>query len=104
MCSGCSGTDQREIPILDEHTFGDWNIFKEPTVESEGEEKRVCGVCGKDEVRLIEKLAPPEGSETPEIPEAKPKDLWWIALIVVGIGAVIILSFVLINKSKKAKQ
>lgn len=104
MCSGCSGTDQREIPILDEHTFGDWNIFKEPTVESEGEEKRVCGVCGKNEVRLIEKLAPPEGSETPEIPEAKPKDLWWIALIVVGIGTVIILSFVLINKSKKAKQ
>ena len=40
------------------HTFGSWQIVTEPTVDSEGLEKRVCSKCGAEETRAISKLEP----------------------------------------------
>mgnify|MGYP000487191406 CR=1 FL=1 len=40
------------------HTFGSWQIVTEPTVDSEGLEKRVCPKCGAEETRAISKLEP----------------------------------------------
>ena len=40
------------------HTFGSWQIVTEPTIDSEGLEKRVCSKCGAEETRAISKLEP----------------------------------------------
>ena len=40
------------------HTFGSWQIVTEPTVDSEGLEKRVCSKCGAEETHAISKLEP----------------------------------------------
>ena len=40
------------------HTFGSWQIVTEPTVDSEGLEKRVCSKCGAEETRTLSKLEP----------------------------------------------
>ena len=40
------------------HTFDSWQIVTEPTVDSEGLEKRVCSKCGAEETRAISKLEP----------------------------------------------
>lgn len=40
------------------HTFGSWQTVTEPTVDSEGLEKRVCSKCGAEETRAISKLEP----------------------------------------------
>ena len=44
------------------HRFGEWTVTKPATVEAEGEETRICVVCGEKEIRGIPKLMP----ETPE--------------------------------------
>ncbi len=38
------------------HLFGDWEVTKEATVVSTGEETRTCPDCGKTQTREIEKL------------------------------------------------
>ncbi len=48
-----------------EHTFGKWTIIKEATENEEGEERRECEVCGKDETRTIDKLLP----DVPDVPD-----------------------------------
>lgn len=35
------------------HTFGEWAVDKEATCKEEGVEKRVCTICGLDEIRAI---------------------------------------------------
>ena len=36
----CSATKTEEIPKLTEHTYGDWQIIKDATVDAEGSRKR----------------------------------------------------------------
>ena len=47
-------TDCGEIIQSDEHKFSEWKITKEATSNENGEEKRVCAVCGKTEARQTE--------------------------------------------------
>lgn len=45
------------IPIdPDNHQFGTWTQTKAPTVTSEGEETRTCGLCGEKETRTVAKI------------------------------------------------
>lgn len=46
------------------HAFGEWFVSKEPTVESVGEESRICNNCNEYEVREIPKVEAP--TEKPE--------------------------------------
>ena len=78
-CS-CGETQTREVPATGVHTFGDWTVTKEPTTEAEGEETRTCSQCGLKETRPVEKL--------PAEPVEEKKNLWWISLIVVGVGGI----------------
>lgn len=48
-----------------EHIFGEWTVIKEATENEEGEERRECEVCGKDETRTIDKLLP----DVPDVPD-----------------------------------
>lgn len=89
------------------HTFGDWTVTQEPTESEEGEQERICTVCGCTETEAIPvaeaKANPsPAPAATPE-PTAKPAaepaepastgSAWWILLpvglagVAVGIGA-----------------
>ena len=89
------------------HTFGDWTVTQEPTESEEGEQERVCTVCGCTETEAIPvaeaKASPsPAPAATPEPtaePAAEPTEpastgsAWWILLpvglagVAVGIGA-----------------
>lgn len=40
------------------HKWGGWTLTREATVEAEGEESRVCSVCGKTENRAVSRLNP----------------------------------------------
>ena len=44
------------------HSFGDWKVSIPATTTSQGEEKRVCTVCGEAETRKTDKLT---GNENP---------------------------------------
>ena len=85
------------------HTFGDWTVTQEPTESEEGEQERVCTVCGCTETEAIpvaEAKANPSPAlgATPE-PTAEPTEpastgsVWRILLpvglagVAVGIGA-----------------
>ena len=89
------------------HTFGDWIVTQEPTESEEGEQERVCTVCGCTETEAIPvaeaKASPsPAPAATPEPtaePAAEPTEpastgsAWRILLpvglagVTVGIGA-----------------
>ena len=89
------------------HTFGDWTVTQEPTESEEGEQERVCAVCGCTETEAIPvaeaKANPsPALAATPEPtaePAAEPTEpastgsAWRILLpvglagVAVGIGA-----------------
>ena len=89
------------------HTFGDWTVTQEPTESEEGEQERVCAVCGCTETEAIpvaEAKANPSSAPaaTPEPtaePAAEPTEpastnsVWRILLpvglagVAVGIGA-----------------
>ena len=62
---------QTELPA-NGHSFGDWTVSKEATVEAEGEEKRVCSGCGEEETRTIDKLEPQPTETKPA--ETKPAE------------------------------
>lgn len=58
------------------HTFGDWTVTQEPTESEEGEQERVCTVCGCTETEAIpvaevEASPSPAPAATPE-PTAEP--------------------------------
>ena len=44
-----------EEPVC-EHVWGAWETVKEATCEEDGEEKRVCTLCGEVETRVVEAL------------------------------------------------
>ncbi len=55
VCLGCGATLSigEEIEATGEHTYGDWTVVTAATTTSEGEEQRVCSVCGDVETRTI---------------------------------------------------
>ena len=89
------------------HTFGDWTVTQEPTESEEGEQERVCTVCGCTETEAIPVAeveaspspAPAATSEPTAKPAAEPTEpastgsVWRILLpvglagVAVGIGA-----------------
>ena len=44
-CLVCEYKEETAAPLA-EHSFGDWSIYKEPTLEEEGIERNYCTVCG----------------------------------------------------------
>lgn len=55
------------------HTFGDWTISKQATINSEGEKTRICSSCDYQETQKISKLQTtplPTTTTTPNVPKA----------------------------------
>ena len=61
-CS-CGETITEEIP-LKEHKYGEWQVVDVATSEKEGQEKRICSVCKKEETRKTSKLKPNNTANT----------------------------------------
>ncbi|MGN1193932.1 MAG: InlB B-repeat-containing protein, partial [Acutalibacteraceae bacterium] len=58
-CKGCSAVLSKGevIPATGTHSFGEWEQSKAPTCTAEGEEIRICTVCGIIENRTLDRLA-----------------------------------------------
>lgn len=52
-CPVCGETVKETIPADKPHTWGDWAVTRQPTYEVQGEEKRVCEICGAEETRPL---------------------------------------------------
>ena len=57
-CTVCEYEKEETIPVI-EHTFGIWEITKDPTETESGQMQRLCEVCGKTETEEIQPV--PEG-------------------------------------------
>lgn len=60
-CTDCGKkvSSGKKISATGKHSFGDWVVTKEATMEETGTKKRTCGVCGKEEKAQIPKLETP---------------------------------------------
>lgn len=96
------------------HTFGDWTVTQEPTESEEGEQERVCTVCGCTETEAIpvaevEASPSPAPTATPEPtaePAAEPTEpastsSVWRILLPVGVAAGIGAGIAFRRKKKK---
>lgn len=50
---GESQGQQASVEECKKHTWGDWQIVTPKTCETDGSQKRVCSVCGKEETKVI---------------------------------------------------
>ena len=115
-CSICERAmiKQTELPATG-HSYGEWTVTKEATVEAEGEEKRVCSGCGDEETRTIDKLEPqptepkptePKPTEPkPTEPNGEPEPTGSNTGLIVGIVAAVVVigAIVAFLLSKKRK-
>lgn len=89
-CNDCGAT---RTPA--EHVFGEWTVTKQPTETEEGEQKRVCTVCGETQTATVAAITNPGGSGEPEPDGIKTSTVVIIVAAVVvaavAIGAVVIL-------------
>ncbi|MBR5423997.1 MAG: dockerin type I repeat-containing protein [Clostridia bacterium] len=58
------------VHVHTEHIWGEWAVTKEPTDTEDGEETRVCAVCGLTETRTVKK----PGAQTIDTETAKEQD------------------------------
>ena len=104
-CSICERVmiKQTELPATG-HSYGDWTVSKEATVEAAGEEKRVCSGCGEEETRSIAKLEPqptdPKPTEPATTEPAGPNTGLIIGIVAAVVVACAVVAFVLIKKRK----
>ncbi len=84
-------TKVEETPALG-HTWGEWTVTKQPSPDSDGEQSRVCSVCGETETRAIE-----YDGETSSL-------LWLIILLAVILAAEIIVLALRIRARKKQSR
>ncbi len=79
-CSVCKKTEAQTIPIpaTGEHSWGEWTT-KEPTETEDGEDKRVCSVCGKEDTVVRPATGDSENPGDPDKPE-KP-EIYQITLV-----------------------
>lgn len=88
------------------HTYTEWTVVREPTVEKRGQRKRVCTLCANEDTEVIPKLTVEEESEPP-IPNPKDTSSSPV-LILISVGGVILLgggitTFLIFRKRKSKK-
>ena len=85
------------IAATGEHTYGDWVVKTEATVEAEGLKVKTCSVCGDEVSESIAKLEPAPVVQ----PEPKNNTMLIVIIVVVVLaGAGVAAYFVLKNKKK----
>ena len=103
-----NNSDANEIYILNrEHCYGDWEITKEVTADSEGREQAVCAGCGDVKVRRIVPVALTATVEPVKVTKgAKPEDvkIGLSASQTIGGGAVADLEMEYVITDKDGKE
>ena len=89
-----------ETRVAPGHTYGEWKVVTEATVDAEGSEERECTVCHHKETRSIAKLDAPAPAPQPE-PEKKDHT---VTIVVAALVAVAAIAGVLFYRKKKAKN
>ncbi len=64
LCSVCGNTTNSKVLPLAEHSWSEWTVTREATVENAGLEQRTCSACGDVESREIPKLEVIKDEET----------------------------------------
>jgi len=106
------GCGQRVTPTS-EHDFGEWEIIKEPTATTDGEQKHKCAVCPKVETQKIEALGADNtengaNTDKQENPQDAEKSGGSTGLVIGIVAGVVVLgggaaAAVVVAKKKKAK-
>ena len=96
----CNGCGETRTPA--EHAFGEWQVTKNPTETEEGEQKRVCAVCGETQTATIAAITNPGGSGEPDADGVKTSTVVIIVAAVV-VAAAAIGAIVILTKKKKKK-
>ena len=76
-------TKPQEITVkyVEKHTWGEWKETVKPTYEKEGEETRICSVCGATDKKVVEKLIKEEKPEEPEKDQSTPGTQYTITYV-----------------------
>ena len=76
-------TKPQEITVkyVEKHTWGEWKETVKPTYEKEGEETRICSVCGVTDKKVVEKLIKEEKPEEPEKDQSTPGTQYTITYV-----------------------
>lgn len=59
MCEACKKVIEEENLNPDAHVWSDWTVVKEATKTENGQEKRVCNICGLEETQETPKYVMP---------------------------------------------
>ena len=97
-----------EISGEELHTYGEWTVVREPSLEKRGQKKHVCTLCAYEDTEVIPKLT--EDEEEEDIPVAdEPKDTnYTLIIILASAGGVILLgggaAALLVLKKRKSRK
>jgi hypothetical protein len=91
-----------------EHVFGEWEIYKEATEDTDGMKKSECEVCGKKETQkysLNASSTPAESTSSVDANAGVGKPTFPVVPVAIGGGAlVVIVAVVVIILAKKKKK
>lgn len=82
---GCGKTDTREAQVVEPHEYSPWITTKEPTMEENGEQKKVCIQCGQIVVEQTPTL-----EKTPESKAPMVGGIVLGVILVMGIIAIVV--------------
>lgn len=87
-CSVCQATEAQtiSIPATGQHSWGAWSTTTEPTESKDGERKRVCGACGKEDTMVLPATGSGEDPSDPDKPGKPEKPEIYQITLVQGAG------------------
>lgn len=87
-CSVCQATEAQtiSIPATGQHSWGAWSTTTEPTETEDGERKRVCGTCGREDTMVLPATGSGEDPSDPDKPDKPEKPEIYQITLVQGAG------------------
>lgn len=89
-CSVCQKTEAQTIaiPATGEHSWGEWET-REPTETQDGEQKRICTVCEKEDVIILPATKDPSKPDDPDDPDEPEESKTYQITLVQGVGGAV---------------
>lgn len=89
-CSVCRKTEAQTIaiPATGEHVWGEWET-REPTETQDGEQKRICTVCEKEDVIILPATKDPSKPDDPDDPDEPEESKTYQITLVQGVGGAV---------------
>lgn len=89
-CSACNRTEAQTIaiPATGEHVWGEWET-REPAETQDGEQKRICTVCEKEDVIILPATKDPSKPDDPDDPDEPEESKTYQITLVQGVGGAV---------------